>query len=100
MHNGTSVFPTDIDSQTFFADMRIKDTQLQTEYLAKVKSGNLDEAAEILDESNLEYYGAYWYNMMVSRLFALETYLSNKEATDRVCYQNEPPVGKRIWIGI
>jgi hypothetical protein len=99
MQDVTTSFPEQIDSQLIFSDMRIKDAQLQSAYLAKIKSGAVDEAAEMLENSNKNYYGAYWYNMLNSRLYALENYFLDKERTERVSYQNEIPTDRRIWIG-
>lgn len=99
MTDETSLFPNQIDCQIVFSDLRIKDIQLQSAYLAKIKNGAVDEAAEMLENSGKNYYGAYWYNMLNNRLYVLENYFLNKEQSERVAYQNEAPTDKKIWIG-
>ena len=110
MHKTSTTFPSKVDTREFFSDASLKEQDLLEAHHSLVKQGQLKEASQYLYDNveaadrNVSYDGAYIWNMMDSRLVAIEDYVVSHPTTKVVPYysDNEPLYADQfvgmIWI--
>lgn len=67
-----SVFPEDIDPLIFYQDASIERRPELGQYYVYLKENNFDAAKDYLANSSLDYYGAWLFNLIENRLYAIE----------------------------
>lgn len=101
MKNIESTYPAEIDNQLFFSDMRLKDSSTYETYKNYLKTKEYDKGSESLQNSEVDYYGAYVLNIFNRRLRAIGQYLLTKQKPDQVKYQSTEPSNPKVgttWI--
>ena len=92
MRDTSTKFPNQIDSRTFFSDIDLSQVPIMKNYYTLQNAGNYTRASELLNNSEVFFYGAWWLNMMENRLNAIVDYALNKmEKPDLVRYTNTEP---------
>ncbi len=91
-HETYTVFPADIDARKYYQDVRISQLNTKTAYEGTLRQGNYTAASHVLQTSNIDYYGAYMFNMLENRLDAIQTYLDAKEKPVLTKLQSEEPL--------
>lgn len=108
MHTSATSFPEDIDNRVYYTDIGLQHTDILQAYNELVNDGQYKQASQYLYDNvevenlNVDYNGAYIWNMFENRLSAIEDYALDMEATDtRGIYGSTEPIGQpknRVWI--
>ena len=62
-------------------------------YYRYLETGNYTRATELLNNSDVFFYGAWILNLLENRLYAMENYLMNEEEKPTlVTYQSTEPI--------
>lgn len=97
--NSITSFPASIDDRIFFQDVSLNQVESMNEYQKLIKQNRYTDAAKLLQDSGIDYYGAWILNLLESRLFALETFLQTKTKPLLTTYGgSEPTKEKSHWI--
>ena len=92
MKDASTKFPFDIDNRIFWQDMNLSQTLIMQKYYTYLNAGNYDKASELLNNSDVFFYGAWILNLLENRLYAMENYLMNEEEKPTlVTYQSTEP---------
>lgn len=89
MRNITTRFPNGIDDRIFWED--IGNSQLQTlkDYQLLLSAKNYTQAFEVLNNSDVFFYGAWLLNMFEERLSAIGKYLIEEEPNHTLVTYND-----------
>ena len=102
MRDSTSIFPSGIDSRVFFSDMNLKTRELWNQYYNLISKNKYTQASDFLSNHNLDYYGAWFLNLLENRLVNIGTYLLSLDKPELTVYQNTEPSDADegiAWIG-
>ena len=91
MKDTSTKFPQEIDSRTFFQDIDISQVPIMQEYYKLLNAGNYDAASELLNNSEVFFYGAWLLNLLENRLNAVGEYVMQLEKPKLVVYQSTEP---------
>lgn len=99
MRNTTSKYPTSIDDKIFFQDINLDQLSVMNQYRNYIANQQYTEASNLLNDSDLDFYGAWLMNLFENRLVAIETYLLNKPNVNIVQYNGTAPTKQGAnWI--
>ena len=101
MKYASTKFPQEIDDRIFFSDISISQTPIMQKYYTYLNAGNYDEASELLNNSDVFFYGAWILNLLENRLYAMEKYVFNLDKNKIVEYQRTEPSDVSqgtVWI--
>lgn len=103
MRNTSTKFPSQIDDRVFFQDMNISQVPIFEQYQKYIKNDSYSMASDLLNKSEVFFYGAWCLNLIENRLFATGNYVMNLEDVNLVTYnENEPSDELKdgiTWIG-
>lgn len=102
MRDTSTKFPSEIDHRIFAMDISINQVPIMKEYYRYLESGNYDRATELLNNSDVFFYGAWILNLLENRLCAIGDYVMNENKPDLVTYSDtEPSTASEgmCWIG-
>lgn len=101
MRNEISVYPNEIDPLLFFSDISIEQTDIIEHYIELIKDNKYSEASQLLNMSEVFFYGAWVLNLFGNQLNKIGAYLLSKKKKTFFIYQdNEPDANEgTIWIG-
>lgn len=104
MKNTISIFPNGIDSRVFFSDLGIDDLNTIHQYHSLLSQGKYSQASQLLNNSEVFFYGAWSLNLLENRLNKIGSYLLAKEKRNisAVCQDAEPTENLKegfVWIG-
>lgn len=91
MRNTSSNFPTSIDDRTFLHDISLDQLDTVNEYRNYIANGNYTQASELLNNSDVGFYGAWILNLFENRLVAIENYVQSLNKPRFVQYGGEEP---------
>lgn len=91
MRDTSTKFPTEIDSRIFACDINLKQVPIMQEYYRYLESGNYTRATELLNNSDVFFYGAWTLNLLENRLCAIGDYVMQLEKPTLVTYQSTEP---------
>ena len=91
MKDTSTKFPQEIDSRTFFQDICIDQVPIMQEYYKLLNAGNYDMASDLLNNSEVSFYGAWLLNMWENRLNAVGDYVMKLEKPKLITYQSTEP---------
>ena len=91
MRDTSTKFPNQIDSRTFFSDIDLSQVPIMKNYYTLQNAGNYTRASELLNNSEVFFYGAWWLNMMENRLNAIGDYALKMKKPNLVNYSNSEP---------
>lgn len=102
MRNVLSIFPNGIDPRVCFSDCDLEGLAVFDEYNELIAQGKYDEAARFMENSDVDYYGAWIFNLLERRLRNIGKYLLEQESPDLVRYSSYAPEGVQegmCWVG-
>lgn len=102
MKNELTIFPSGIDSRIFFSDCDLENLPTMEKYKNLISSGKYTEAANCLYNADVDYYGAWFLNLLENRLRAIGRYaLDEIEKPELVLYQSTEPSTTEgmCWVG-
>ena len=91
-HSSSTSFPVSIDPRMYYSDISLQHTDILDGYNNLVSSGQYQQASRYLYNNvevpnvNVDYNGAYLWNMFDNRIEAIESYAYTMPATDSRCY--------------
>ena len=103
MRDTSTKFPSEIDNRIFAQDISINQVPIMQEYYRYLESGNYTRATELLNNSDVFFYGAWVLNLLEERLHAIGDYVINTDLKpDLVTYSDTEPSSINegmCWIG-
>lgn len=101
-----SVFPAEIDPLIFYEDADIEHQPLLHAYYQYIINNRFQEAAEYINNTDLDFYGAWLLNLYENRLRAIEENIEmviGAKCQITTYYENEPTsiisMDCRSWVG-
>ena len=91
MKDTSTKFPQEIDSRAFFQDVDISQVPIMQEYYKLLNAGNYDMTSDLLNNSEVSFYGAWLLNMWENRLNAVGEYVMKLEKPKLITYQSTEP---------
>ena len=101
MKDTSTKFPQEIDERIFWQDLQIYQTPIMQKYYTYLNAGNYDEASDLLNNSDVFFYGAWILNLLENRLYAIEKYIFGLDKNKIVEYQRTEPFNVSqgtVWI--
>lgn len=101
MKDASTKFPQEIDERIFWQDLQIYQTPIMQKYYTYLNAGNYDEASDLLNNSDVFFYGAWILNLLENRLYAIEKYVFGLDKNKIVEYQKTEPFNVSqgtVWI--
>ena len=101
MKDASTKFPQEIDDRSFWQDLQIYQTPIMQKYYTYLNAGNYDEASDLLNNSDVFFYGAWILNLLENRLYAIEKYVFGLDKNKIVEYQRTEPFNVSqgtVWI--
>lgn len=100
MKDTSTKFPTEIDSRIFFQDISIDDLDVWEQHKTLISSESYTKASELLNDSEIDFYGAWLLNLLENRLEAIGSFLLQKNKPNLQVYSSVEPVAKAglHWI--
>lgn len=102
MKNPISIFPNGIDSRIFYSDCNIENLPVLENYKQLLSVGKYTDAKNLLENSDIDYFGAWILNLLENRLYALERYLKEDVAKpELVFYSDTEPDATEVgqsWV--
>ena len=103
MRDTSTKFPSEIDNRIFAQDISISQVPIMQEYYKLLNAGNYDMASDLLNNSEVSFYGAWVLNVLEERLHAIGDYVVSTDLKpDLVTYSDAEPstVSEGMcWIG-
>lgn len=90
-HNTGSVFPFNIDPRMYYQDVQLSQLNTKASYEAALDNNQYTNASTILQNSDVDYYGAYFFNKCEDKLVAVQNYLLTVNKPDLMRYQSAEP---------
>ena len=97
----TSNFPYAIDDRIYFQCVSIDQVPTKTAYEGFYNNGQYTDASLVLNNANMDFYGASVLNMLENRIIAIENYVLTLIKPDLTAYQQNEPAGvpkNYTWI--
>ena len=98
MKNTTSKFPSMIDDRVFFEDINLTQLDIKNQYEQLLQQGKYTEASQLLNNSDVDFYGAWILNLLENRLLNIQTYLQDETKPHLVDYNTQPTTNGAHWI--
>ena len=92
-HNTGSVFPFDIDPRMYYQDVQLYQLSDKAAYDVALDNGQYTDASTILQNSDMDYYGAYLFNKSEDKLLEVQNYLLTVTKPELTLYQSTEPTG-------
>lgn len=102
--NTLTKFPADIDERMFFQDISISQVETMNMYYSFLDMGNYTAASDLLNNSDVFFYGAWLLNLFESQLNAIGRYLIDEDEHSLMTYNQLEPseltnvYNKMNWI--
>ena len=102
-----SVYPEEFDELIFFQDANIETSPELGQYYQYLNMNNFDGARDYIVNSRLDFYGAWFLNLIENRLYAVETNVEEivGDKPEIVVYSATEPKSKMVldecfnWVG-
>ena len=91
MRDTTTKFPSEIDDRLFLSDISLNQVPIMKQYYNYINAGNYDAASELLNNSEVFFYGAWLLNLLENRLNAVGEYVMQLEKPKLITYQSTEP---------
>lgn len=101
MKNDQSVFPDQYDPLIFFSDADLDDANVYQQYYILYNAEQYSQASTFLNNSNVDFYGAWLLNLIENELYAIESNMSQfvDEKPKLVAYSSTAPQGDfKCWV--
>ena len=93
-------FPSEIDSRIFFIDVDLSQVPIMKNYYTLINAGEYSRASELLNNSEVSFYGAWILNLLENRLCAIGNYVMGLEKNKLMTYSNSEPSNDEIYEGM
>lgn len=90
-HNTGSAFPLNIDPRMYYQDVQLSQMNTKTAFETALNNKQYTDASAILQNSDIDYYGAYLFNKSEDKLYSVQSYMEAKVKPDMMRYQAEEP---------
>ena len=80
-----------IDDRIYFSDISISQEPIMQQYQNLISSGDYDSALDLLEDNNIDYYGADLLMMFENRLANIETKVWDFKSPNLQTYSNSEP---------
>ena len=100
MKNTTSKFPAEIDDRIFFQDINVSQIPVMNDYYQYLNAENYTKASELLNNSEVFFYGAWLLNLLENRLYVIESHLINTKKNKLTEYSDSQPVESELYNGM
>ena len=100
--NVASVFPTDIDPLLFFQDCDIDHKDILPQYYQLINNGHFSDASSLMENSDVDFYGAWLLNTIENRLRATEEFIDQYRRGKpllTIYNVNQPSNDVPHWVG-
>ena len=95
-------FPNKVDDRVFYNDIDLEHLHILGQYKDLLIASKYDEASDLLQQSNIDYFGSWLLNLFELRIRTTQEYLlNNKEKPKLQVYSPTEPTGIRegiVWI--
>lgn len=92
MRDYATDFPKTIDDRVFFSDINIDKLSQMTKFQTYINNGAYSAASKYINNSTVDFYGAWILNLIEERMYALENYaVDEMEKPDIITDQEEEP---------
>lgn len=101
MKNDQSVFPAQYDPLIFFADADLDNYTTYQQYYVLYNNGQYSQASSLLNNSDVDFYGAWLLNLIENELYAIEDNMDQfiDEKPKLVAYSSTAPQGDyKCWV--
>ena len=98
----TTNFPNSVDDRIFYNDINLEQLDILNHYKILLDASNYDGASNLLQTSDIDYAGAWLWNLFELRIKATQEYLLIKEKPQLQIYSSTAPTGVQngmVWIG-
>ena len=101
MKSTYSIYPRGIDSRVYAQDINIENVSVFNEYQSLLAQGKYKDASNLLNNSDVYFYGAWMFNLLENRLNEIGKYVMSMEKPKLTIYQSEEPTVNigMTWIG-
>ena len=102
MHEVNTNFPTRVDDRIFYNDINLEQLDIFNHYKISLDASNYDGASNLLHTSDIDYIGAWLWNLFELRIKTTQEYLLTKEKPQLQIYSSTTPTGAQngmVWIG-
>ena len=72
MRDTSTKFPSEIDNRIFVQDISINQVPIMQEYYKYLESGNYTRVTELLNNSDVFFYGAWVLNLLTKECVGLD----------------------------
>ena len=90
-HNTGSVFPFSIDPRMYYQDVQLSQLDVKANFDAALDNNQYTLASQILQNSDIDYYGAYFFNKSEDKLVAVQNHVDAKVKPVLTVYQATEP---------
>ena len=101
-HEVNTNFPNNVDDRIFYNDINIEQLDILNHYKILLDASNYDGASNLLQTSDIDYTGAWLWNLFELRIKATQEYLLTKQKPQLQIYSYATPTGVQegmVWIG-
>ena len=91
MKDITTKFPTQIDDRVYFSDISISQIPVMKQFYNLLNTGAYTKASELLENSEVFYYGAWCLNLLENRLYAIGNNVIDLEEINLIKYSESEP---------
>ena len=108
MRDTTSYFsptsdPPVIDDRIYFQDVRLSQMSIKNLYEEFLAQEDYSSASNLLNDEDMDFFGASILNLFENRIVAIETYVCSQEFKDEkpvlTAYQSTEPEGEEVDVG-
>lgn len=100
MKNDQSVFPDQYDPLIFFSDADLDNSIVYQQYYTLYNAEQYTQASTFLNNSDVDFYGAWLLNLIENELYAIESNMSQfvDEKPKLAAYSSTEPSGYKCWV--
>lgn len=98
----TTNFPNSVDDRIFYNDINLEQLDILNHYKILLDASNYDGASNLLQNNNIDYIGAWLWNLFEVRIKATQEYLLTKQKPQLQIYSSTVPTEVQegmVWIG-
>lgn len=100
MKNDQSVFPDQYDPLIFFSDADLDNFTTYQQYYVLFEMNQYTQASNLLNNSDVDFYGAWLLNLLENELYAIESNMDEfiDEKPKLAAYSSTAPSGYKCWV--
>ena len=91
MRDVESQFPLNIDDRIYFQDVNLSQLNIKKNFEHFLEEESYSEASDVLNNTDIDFFGASVLNLLENRLVAIEEYILTIEKPVLTAYQSTEP---------